>query len=168
MIWRLEVNWTFGTDMPIWKTVALIWRLMGQLNHVTFIYGGKQADVVDITERFCTKMCVFSACSALKLSTNVIEWMIFSIADYLEQFLVSKANNYKLYKYCKQTRWPIRVHLKFQRLNRIMYKTPTLVVEALLVNVPYRALTNKWSLLLVDNAHSQWPERSQTLEVTNK
>ena len=35
--------------------------------------GGKQADVVDTTERFCTKMCVFSACSALKLSTNVIE-----------------------------------------------------------------------------------------------
>jgi hypothetical protein len=35
--------------------------------------GGKQADVVDTTERFCTKMCIFSACSALKLSTNVIE-----------------------------------------------------------------------------------------------
>jgi hypothetical protein len=33
--------------------------------------GGKQADVVDTTERFCTKMCIFSACSALKLSTNV-------------------------------------------------------------------------------------------------
>ena len=35
--------------------------------------GGKQADVADTTEKFCTKMCVFSACSALKLSTNVIE-----------------------------------------------------------------------------------------------
>jgi hypothetical protein len=31
--------------------------------------GGKQADVADTTEKFCTKMCVFSACSALKLST---------------------------------------------------------------------------------------------------
>ena len=110
--------------------------------------GGKQANVVDTTEMFCTKMCVFSACSALKLITNVIEWMIFSKADYLVQFLVSKANNYKLYKYCKQTRWPIRVHLKFQQLNRIMYKTPSLVVEAFLANVPYRALTNKWSLFL--------------------
>jgi hypothetical protein len=47
--------------------------------------------------------------------------MIFSKADYLVQLLASKANNYKLYKYCKQTRWPIRVHLKFQQLNRIMY-----------------------------------------------
>jgi hypothetical protein len=28
-------------------------------------------------------MCIFSACSALKLSTNVIEWMIFSKADYI-------------------------------------------------------------------------------------
>jgi hypothetical protein len=28
-------------------------------------------------------MCVFSACSALKLSTNVIEWMIFTKAGYL-------------------------------------------------------------------------------------
>jgi len=35
--------------------------------------GGKQADVVDTTERFCTEKCVFSACSALKLSRNVIE-----------------------------------------------------------------------------------------------
>jgi hypothetical protein len=43
--------------------------------------------------------------------------MIFSKADYIVQFLVSKANNYKLYKYCKQTRWPIRVHLKFQQPN---------------------------------------------------
>jgi hypothetical protein len=45
----------------------------GHHHYLTDDNGGKQADVADTTEKFCTKMCVFSACSALKLSTNVIE-----------------------------------------------------------------------------------------------